>query len=123
MDGAPLPPILQRAYDIQKRARTFIMQRDQGRALDNEAVAEWMFDRHELAASPITEPLDGLALAHHLLQDISVLHRIADDPVALNMMATDMAAAAMGIIRFFEECTGVTRDDVGLFNDYGPVAN
>lgn len=123
MPGASNSPVLQQAYAIQAQARDLITKKLAGEPLPESQVCAWMDNRRDLAAADLTTPLDALAVAHGLLQGVDCLHRFADDPETLRYVAGELALAASSIIEFLEETAGVTREALGLFDDYGPVRN
>lgn len=117
-------PVLRQAYAVQDFARNIMMKRDQGVEPDGETLALWMLERRNLAGAEITTSLDALAVSHQLLQCISALHRFSEDADALGYMASETAIAVGGLIRFLEGCSGVTREALGLHDDYcGPTRN
>lgn len=116
-------PVLQQAYAIQAQARDLMTKKSAGEPLPDAQVCAWMDNRRDLAAADLATPLDALAVAHGLLQGVECLHRFADDPETLRYVVGEVALAASGIIEFLEEAAGVTREALGLFDDYGPVWN
>lgn len=114
-------PILRQAHAIQAEARDILARKARGMPLSEEEVGAWMDNRRSLAAADLTTPIDALAVAHGLLQAIECAPRFADDEESLEYMAGEMALAALSLIQFLEECTGVTREALGLFDNYtGP---
>lgn len=124
MTNDTVPPVLKQAYVIQDIARRVMVQREQGIEPDEQVMAEWMQVRRNLAGAEITSPVEGIAVAHQLIQAVSALPRFSEDPDALNYMAAEIGVAAVGLLRFFEEHSGVTREALGLYDDYcGPTRN
>lgn len=121
MSRAFSSPILRQAHAIQAEACDILGRKMRGEPLTEEEVAAWMDNRRSLAAADLTTPIDALAVAHGLLQAIECTPRFADDAESLNYMAGEMTLAALSLIQFLEDCTGVTREALGLFDNYtGP---
>lgn len=121
MPGSPSYPVLQQAHAVQTEARDILTKRVRGEPLSEARGAAWMDDRRKLATSEVTTTVDALALAHGLLQGVECITRFDDDREALEYLVGEIAAATTGIIRFLEDNTGVTRETLGLFDNYiGP---
>lgn len=121
MPGASSYPVLVQAHAVQTEVRDIIAKKARGEPLTEAEVSAWMDSRRKLASSEVRTPIDALAIAHGLLQGVECIPRVDDDREALVYLVEELTAATSGIIRFLEENTGVTRETLGLFDNYiGP---
>jgi hypothetical protein len=117
--------LLSEALRLQTTARQLVAERETG-ITDKEAHEEktvaWVLARHRFASMEPESDIDALAVLHSLRQAANALTECREQPDAIIALASELLSGMAGVIGHIERTIGTTRDELALFEDYGPSA-